>query len=111
MFPQIPGGWMFKKSVTGLRECPNLRRTIAFEKKGCRAAGGVVAGLYLPLQQDDLPMWCQEVGYRCSGNATADDKVIGLNWGFHMNRMLSRIPAFSERRSKFAFRSPKNRAR
>ncbi|MNN01807.1 hypothetical protein D3C81_1144350 [compost metagenome] len=65
-----------EEGAAGHGQPAHLRRAVAFEVKGGRAAGRVVAGLRLALEHDHAPRLRQPVSHRRPGNAGADDEVV-----------------------------------
>ena len=72
-----PSGGASKKARLAHRQRAHLRRAVAFHEERGRAAGGVVAGLRLPLQQQHAAVRGEQVADRGAGDAGADDDEVG----------------------------------
>ena len=68
----------FEEGAAGERQRAHLRRAVAFEEERRRAAGRVVAGLALALEDDGAPVRREEVADRRAGDAGTDDQEVAV---------------------------------
>jgi hypothetical protein len=84
-------------------EGAHLRRAVAFHEERGRAAGGVVAGLRLALEQDHARMRGQPVGRRSPRDAAADHEEVGRDGSWVVEEVIG-----EKCRNKFADTQIKN---